>query len=146
METQRDDKRIFAIRHGESVWNVLRSQYPSQEERYHPRMWTIDCDITDLGIQQAKQAGKDLGKEVSTIDLMIISPLRRALRTASLVLENFPGEEPSQIVISKDISEVMVDPCDIGSSPITLSKEFPKWDFSHLSDTGGTVADLRAKR
>jgi broad specificity phosphatase PhoE len=135
--------KIFAIRHGQSVWNVLHSNHPSQEERYHPRMWTVDCDITNIGVQQAKQAGENLGAEISSIDLVIISPLRRALQTASLLLENFPAK-PSQILISKDAAEVMVDPCDIGSSPKKLAKEFPKWDFSHLSENwwnGGLTQD-----
>ena len=122
------------IRHGESIWNVLRQQYPGEEERYHPRMWTIDCDITDRGVQQARRAGEHLASEIDGIDLFIVSPLRRALQTAHLVLETLPYE-PKKVLISKDVSEVMLDPCDIGSSPERLSKEFPEWDFSHLEES-----------
>ena len=135
--------RILAIRHAESVWNVLHQQYPNPEDRYHPRMWTIDCDITEKGVQQALAAGKELATNLGSIDLLIISPLRRALQTASLLLEAF-STEPTQVLISKDVAEVMVDPCDIGSNPKTLSEEFPVWDFSHLDENwwhGGKSQD-----
>lgn len=133
MERQRDEKRILVIRHAESVWNVLRRQYPNKEDRYHPRMWTIDCDITETGVQQAMKAGKIMATNLGSIDLMIISPLRRALQTASLLLEAFESE-PVEVVISSDATEVMLDPCDIGSNPENLAKEFPAWDFSHLKE------------
>ena len=64
-------KRVFVIRHGESKWNVLRKEYPGEDERYHPRMWTVDCDITELGVRQAKQAGLDLvTQNIDSIDLL----------------------------------------------------------------------------
>ena len=126
-------KRIFVIRHGESEWNVLRQKYPGDDERYHPRMWTVDCDITELGVRQAQKAGLDLATQnIDSIDLLIISPLRRALQTAQHVVDNFPGGEPKEVYISTDAAEVMVDPCDIGSIPSRLCQEFPKWNFSHL--------------
>mmetsp|Transcript_39156 Transcript_39156/g.94675 ORF Transcript_39156/g.94675 Transcript_39156/m.94675 type:complete len:243 (+) Transcript_39156:301-1029(+) len=135
VEQRRRKKRILAIRHGESVWNVLHSKHPSEEERYHSRMWVVDCDITNTGVEQAVLAGKSLASEceISSIQLMIISPLRRALQTASLVLANFPSDA-SRVLVSKDAAEVMVDPCDIGSSPAKLSNEFSKWDFSELCE------------
>lgn len=126
-------RRIFVIRHGESEWNVLRQAYPTEEERYHPRMFTVDCDITELGVRQAQEAGKELATKLDSIDLVVISPLRRALQTAHHVLNNFPSP-PNEVQISKDAAEVMVDPCDIGSSPTRLCQEFPTWDFSHLQE------------
>jgi broad specificity phosphatase PhoE len=128
-------KRVFVIRHGESKWNVLRKEYPGEDERYHPRMWTVDCDITELGVRQAKQAGLDLvTQNIDSIDLLIISPLRRALQTAQHVVDSFPGGGPKEVYVSTDAAEVMVDPCDIGSIPLQLCQEFPKWSFSHLQE------------
>jgi broad specificity phosphatase PhoE len=40
----------------------------------------------------------------------------------------------NEVRISKDATEVMADPCDIGSSPSRLRQEFPHWDFSHLEE------------
>lgn len=137
------NKRIFVIRHGESIWNVLYRQHPNEEERYHPRMWTIDCDITDVGMQQAKEAGTKLYQEISSIDLVLVSPLRRAIQTAQLVLENYVGKT-GKIEICKEAREVLVDACDIGSTPQALSKEFPDWDFTNLEEHwwyGGQTPD-----
>jgi len=134
-EEEEISRRIFVVRHGESEWNVLRTLHPTEEERYHPRMWTVDCDIIELGVRQAQQAGKDLGMIIDSIDLLLISPLRRALQTAHHVLNNFPSSGlPKDVQISKDAAEVMLDPCDIGSIPSKLCQEFPVWDFSHLAE------------
>jgi broad specificity phosphatase PhoE len=95
-------------------------------------MWRIDCSVTDLGKEQSKEAGITLARDVDSIDLVVVSPLRRALQTASYILESFPTTP--RIEVSKDSAEIMVDPCDIGSPPSVLAKEFPSWDFSQLQD------------
>ena len=84
-------RRIYAIRHGQSEFNVLYESPPSDEERYHPRMKKIDCDITPLGVEQSLAAGKELTKLLgpSPLDCMVISPLRRALQTAQNVLQAY---------------------------------------------------------
>lgn len=136
-------RKILAIRHGESVWNVLHKQHRNEHERYHPRMCMVDCDITERGKQQARRAGELLASEVSGIDLLMISPLRRALQTASIIAAGL-SSRPRRALISKDATEVMLDPCDIGSSPQALAKEFPKYDFSHLEENwwhGGLTSE-----
>lgn len=128
-------KRIYAIRHGQSEWNVLYKTIPS-DERYHPKMKTIDCGITTLGKEQSLEAGRQLAAQLATdtnrrIDHMVISPLRRALQTATHVLEAFPEDTPI-VEISELCSEMLRDACDIGTVPSELAKEFPHWDFSRL--------------
>ena len=127
-------RRIYAIRHGQSVFNVLYESPPSDEERYHQRMKKIDCDITPLGVDQSLNAGKELTEllDPRPLDCMVISPLRRALQTAQHVLRAYREENPPTLKISKLCSEVLLDACDIGSTPIQLAQEFPEWDFSHL--------------
>ena len=96
----------------------------------------VDCDITEVGISQAELAGKQLSKEIEgKIDLVVVSPLRRALQTAALVLEHFEGNTTApKIEISNLVTEVLEDSCDIGSSPKILSMEYPEWSFAHLQD------------
>jgi broad specificity phosphatase PhoE len=138
-ETQRNvtARRIYAIRHGQSEFNVLYELLPSEEERYHSKMKVIDCDVTALGKEQSLQAGKRLAQQLATstvtgkIDYMMISPLRRALQTATHVLESFTEETPV-VEISELCSEVLLDACDIGTEPKDLVKEFPQWDFTKL--------------
>lgn len=129
-------RRIYAVRHGQSEWNVLYKTLSSEADRYSPRMKTIDCDITALGKEQSLQAGMQLAEKFAStkrkIDLMMISPLRRALQTASHVLEAFPENERPVVEICELCSEVLLDACDIGTVPTELAREFPQWDFSNL--------------
>ena len=66
---------IVLIRHGESVWN--------KENRFTG--W-FDVDLTDAGVQQAKQAGGLLVKKGFKFDLAYSSVLLRANKTLELVL------------------------------------------------------------
>lgn len=62
--------KIILLRHGESTWN--------KENRFTG--WT-DVDLSDKGIQEAKNAGQLLKKEGYTFDLAFTSTLKRAIRT-----------------------------------------------------------------
>ncbi|MDM0056236.1 2,3-diphosphoglycerate-dependent phosphoglycerate mutase [Variovorax fucosicus] len=62
--------KLVLIRHGESTWNL--------ENRFTG--WT-DVDLTDTGIEQAKQAGRLLKAESYEFDVACTSVLKRATRT-----------------------------------------------------------------
>lgn len=62
--------KLVLIRHGESTWNL--------ENRFTG--WT-DVDLTPLGIEQAKQAGRLLKAEGYDFDVAYTSVLKRATRT-----------------------------------------------------------------
>jgi 2,3-bisphosphoglycerate-dependent phosphoglycerate mutase len=62
--------KLVLIRHGESTWNL--------ENRFTG--WT-DVDLTETGIEQAKNAGKLLKSEGYDFDLAYTSVLKRATRT-----------------------------------------------------------------
>lgn len=68
--------RLILLRHGESLWN--------KENRFTG--WT-DVDLSDKGIQEAEQAGKDLKNEGFTFDIAYTSVLKRAIRTLWIVLD-----------------------------------------------------------
>lgn len=128
---------IYAVRHGESVWNVMRKKYGSEEDRYSRVLYHPDCDITDVGIQQSQEAGMKLQQLLSATDAdhndvqMIVSPLRRALQTANGM---FDGglRPPANIVVQPLAAEIVSDSCDIGSPTSVLEKEYPTYNFSHM--------------
>ncbi len=64
--------KLFVTRHGETTWNVE---------------WKVsgvtDVDLTEKGIMQAKGLAESLKNE--KIDLIIVSPLKRAIHTAELI-------------------------------------------------------------
>jgi 2,3-bisphosphoglycerate-dependent phosphoglycerate mutase len=65
---------LILLRHGESLWN--------KENRFTG--WT-DVDLSEKGIQEAKQAGKILKKEGYSFDVAFTSVLKRAIRTLWIV-------------------------------------------------------------
>lgn len=64
-------KKLYFVRHGESEFN-------------RSGIWagSSDTPLTELGHQQAKQAGKHLKKQGLAFDVIISSPLERAHHTA----------------------------------------------------------------
>ena len=68
--------KIVLLRHGESCWN--------QENRFTG--WT-DVDLSENGRAEALQAGKLLDEAGYTFDLVYTSVLKRAIRTAWIVLD-----------------------------------------------------------
>lgn len=68
--------KIVLLRHGESVWN--------KENRFTG--WT-DVDLTEKGVEEAKEAGKTLKDKGFTFDLAFTSVLLRANKTLELALK-----------------------------------------------------------
>ncbi len=67
--------RITLLRHGQSEWN-LANRFTG---------W-VDVDLTERGITEARAAGRLLVADHQQHDLVVTSCLRRAVRTACLVL------------------------------------------------------------
>jgi 2,3-bisphosphoglycerate-dependent phosphoglycerate mutase len=68
--------KVVLLRHGESDWN--------RENRFTG--WT-DVDLSEKGLQEAKQAGEVLKREGYTFDLAFTSVLKRAIRTLWIVMD-----------------------------------------------------------
>ncbi len=68
--------KLVLVRHGESTWN--------KENRFTG--WT-DVDLSEKGIQEARQAGKLLKEQGFVFDIAFTSVLKRAIRTLWLALD-----------------------------------------------------------
>ncbi len=68
--------KLVLIRHGESEWNKLNLFTG----------WT-DVDLTEKGVEEAKNGGKQLKEEGFTFDIAYTSVLKRAIRTLWIVLD-----------------------------------------------------------
>ena len=68
--------KIVLLRHGESVWN--------KENLFTG--WT-DVDLSENGLEEAKEAGNVLKREGYSFDLVFTSVLKRAIRTAWITLD-----------------------------------------------------------
>ncbi|KAG8471033.1 hypothetical protein KFE25_009454 [Diacronema lutheri] len=73
--SRRAHARITLLRHGQSEWN-LANRFTG---------W-VDVDLTERGITEARAAGRLLADDGLQHDLVCTSTLRRAIRTACLVL------------------------------------------------------------
>ncbi|MGH9319762.1 MAG: 2,3-diphosphoglycerate-dependent phosphoglycerate mutase [Vicinamibacteria bacterium] len=69
-------KKLVLLRHGESIWN--------KENRFTG--WT-DVDLSEKGVEEAREAGRLLKREGYFFDVSHTSVLKRAIRTLWLVLD-----------------------------------------------------------
>ncbi|MNK24368.1 2,3-bisphosphoglycerate-dependent phosphoglycerate mutase [compost metagenome] len=83
--------KLFLVRHGQSQWNL--------ENRFTG--WQ-DIDITELGQQEARQAGVALAHE--PVDIAYTSTLIRAQHTLKIILDEM-GNPPIPIVIDAALNE-----------------------------------------
>ena len=82
---QNDMNRLLVlVRHGQSEWN-LKNLFTG---------WK-DPGLTDLGVEEARKAGRRLKAQGVTFDIAYTSALSRAQRTCELILEEIgqPGLE-----------------------------------------------------
>jgi 2,3-bisphosphoglycerate-dependent phosphoglycerate mutase len=68
--------QLVLLRHGESLWN--------KENRFTG--WT-DVDLSTKGIEEARNAGRILGKSGLVFDIAFTSLLKKAIRTLWIVLD-----------------------------------------------------------
>ena len=97
--------KVFVVRHGESINNLNKQ-------------WTgwADVDLTENGIEDAKEAGKFLGN--FSFDKIYSSDLKRAVQTAQNAI---PGCEPET---SKLLREINVG--SIANKPLGILTEEDK--------------------
>ena len=69
-------KKLVLLRHGESTWN--------KENRFTG--WT-DVDLSERGINEAKEAGNVLKENGFHFDVAYTSFLKRAIKTLNIALE-----------------------------------------------------------
>ena len=75
-ERKRMMGHFYFVRHGESLWNVENKICGA-----------TDIDLTEKGYLQAEQAAENIIKENLKIDMILASPLKRALHTAETISE-----------------------------------------------------------
>lgn len=82
--------KIYFIRHGETIHNI--------EERMSGQ---IETDLTEKGVQQAIAAGKKMYEKGIVPDVILCSPLNRAVQTAYYINQSFNA----MIVYEPDLKE-----------------------------------------
>jgi len=88
--------RFIFVRHGESTANIERSVAGR----------TLDVNLTALGEAQAIETGKKLAATKIVIDTAYSSPMLRARKTTSLILDQFPNKKCRTIAQDVQLHEI----------------------------------------
>jgi len=111
--------RIFGIRHGEALHNIVGGVYGTEVyEKFG------DTTLTAKGMQQALEA------HVPDVDVVLVSPLMRALQTAAIM---YPNTQTIALECLKEIPQ-HTEICNRRSSRSLLTQLFPKVDWSRVTD------------
>jgi broad specificity phosphatase PhoE len=126
--------QVHFIRHGAAISNDPRL---TEAQILEPRF--LDAPLNDHGRQQARAAGIDLAKALNgaVVDLVLVSPLERALETAELILSS------AGIATKVSVIEVLreahgVRPCDARRQRSVAAARFPSFDFSAVETEADT--------
>jgi broad specificity phosphatase PhoE len=74
---RRKSKIVLFLRHGEALHNLRK-----KEGRHGDEPKTRDPELTEKGRQQAQEIGIELKQTLCGYDVVVVSPLTRALQTA----------------------------------------------------------------
>ena len=115
--------RILCIRHGESTFNA--AWRAANVDPLH-----FDAPLSAAGLEQVQQTRRALAH--LPIELVIVSPLTRALQTAAGLFDGH--RHAPRMVVHALMRERVENSCDVGRSPRELAIDFPALDLAHLDD------------
>ncbi|OCL05552.1 phosphoglycerate mutase-like protein [Glonium stellatum] len=115
---------LVLVRHAQALHNI-------DKDRSIP-----DPDLSPLGFEQCVALRDHLKENLPQhpdVDLIIVSPMRRAIQTASVALD-WLIERGVKVHLDADWQENSNKPCDTGTAISELKKEFPNFDFSSVDN------------
>lgn len=115
-------KDVILIRHGQSTFNSLFEM--SGIDPLH-----FDAPLSSFGVEQV--LSKCAAAKLLDADLVVSSPLTRALQTATGLF----ADGPAPIIVLSLHRERLGNSCDVGRAPSALSEDFPNLNFDHLDET-----------
>ena len=116
--------RVTCIRHGESTFNAAHEA--TGRDPGH-----VDARLTDRGQRQVAAARRAL--RGTPFDLVVTSPLTRALQTTAGIFAEHPSRP--EILVEVLHRECQESSCDIGRAASVLAHEFPDFRIDHLPET-----------
>ena len=139
MTESKTPKTIILVRHGEAQHNVGFREIG--EEAYFKKEY-IYSSLTTKGKDQALELANKFAKDDITkdLDIIITSPLDRAIQTASIIYERLNSNE-IKFVTSHEIKFITMEepremnyqhPCNMRRTKIDLAKTYPQVDTSLL--------------
>ena len=115
--------RVVCIRHGESTFNA--AHHATGRDPGH-----IDARLSERGHAQVATA-RD-GLRAIPFELVVTSPLTRALQTTAGLFADHPGKP--RVLVEVLHRECQESSCDIGRATSELAREFPDFAVGHLPE------------
>ncbi|KAG8218974.1 histidine phosphatase superfamily [Butyriboletus roseoflavus] len=144
-------KVVFLGRHGEGYHNVAMEKYTAKAwMSYWMRLngdgelvWGPDPDLTELGVEQAKDAHRawktELEYSIPLPEKLYCSPLRRAIKTNQITFEGLLRPDLKATIVEDIREKNGVSTCDKRRKMSEIAKDFPDYPF----EEGFTEADER---
>jgi len=121
------------VRHAESKFNAEINHLKQFKSTFSPDLYEsmhwkirfskelIDCEITEKGVEQCVETGKELVKQKIKIGKVFVSPMKRALQTCDKIIEAYLKENkkngnnisPPKIAVHPLLFEKIEDSCDL---------------------------------
>lgn len=139
--TKVGSKRVVCIRHSITEMNEYLATPEGKwgsEGFVDPLFW--DTRLSENGINLAKRKNNNIKtsplskKAFSQIDLIVASPLTRAITTSDLILSNDVVPSAVKRLALPEAREWLFLSSDVGRYKAEMSEEFPAWDFSLLDN------------
>jgi len=130
--------KLYFVRHAQSIFNIeqMKARNTTEEVKHNEDLTVkfdlklIDCGLSELGIEQAKQAAEKL-KNIN-VGLVVTSPLRRSMETAHIIFKDH--KDKPRIVVWPIIKEMLLSTCDCSDDINIIKREFPEMDFSLIDE------------
>ncbi|KAL6762250.1 histidine phosphatase superfamily [Haematococcus lacustris] len=132
------EKLVYLMRHGTTELNVyLQTHQWDAPDFVDPMLF--DTRLTLRGVEGARAAAHEASMLHPAPELLVVSPLARALQTATLAfLPHYSGP----VMVEALARERVYMSGDCGSVRSRLQAEFPRFQLDHLPDiwwwTGGS--------
>jgi glucosyl-3-phosphoglycerate phosphatase len=126
---------IFCIRHGESTFNAAHRATGVDPMHF-------DARLTEIGREQVA-AAREIVRDIP-VELVVTSPLTRALQTTAGLFGDHPGKPP--ILVEVLHRECQESSCDIGRAGSVLAAEFPDFRLDHLPEVWWHVEEVEDAR
>lgn len=111
--------KLYYVRHGQTDWNVARKMQGGASEK----------ELNETGIEQAKEAQKLLKDK--KYDIVISSPMNRAIKTAEIINEG----RNIEIITDERIRERKLG--ELEGHQVTPETEKEIWDYNKNIDIKG---------
>lgn len=116
-------KTLHLMRHGQTEMNVFLRSYP---ENMYKDPLLYDTVLSDEGYKQATHAEQEAAQLFPQPQLIVSSPLTRALQTAEITFRHAQCRRS----VCHWASERVYHASDVGTEVSKLKPQWPAWDFA----------------